>query len=292
MTEHTGGESGHGQGDRFDENDLEDGRRMSGSIGNGPPDGGDDAVSGGQSDLPLPGGAEAASTRANGLTAAYYVPLRDVDPRVGVELLGRLGQAGIAAYVAPTPGSKGGYGDVRPPSLPTDRLWVDGDRRSQAESVIAGSISEDEAFEALVAMFHESPPAEAPWPSTEELTSPVRANPWTTRRSIIARQEQEGAARTPDGEPALPAHVEAFLDEHFVPEPPPPLPRLAGMTLLAVGLIVLGVLMLVFHDQIPSDFTAGSMFLAPCAIVAGFVTLVWRMRDRDDDDSDDDGAVV
>jgi len=87
------------------------------------------------------GGMDAGATRANGLTAAYYVPLRDVDPRVGVELLSKLGDAGIAAYVAPTPGRSTGYGDVQVPPLPTDRLWVDGAQRSQAEAIIAGTIS-------------------------------------------------------------------------------------------------------------------------------------------------------
>jgi hypothetical protein len=232
-------------------------------------------------------GTDAGATRANGLTAAYYVPLRDVDPRVGVELLSKLGAAGIAAYVAPTPGRQGGYGDVRPPALPTDRLWVDGAQRSEAEAVIAGAISEDEVFEQLVAMFHTSSPAEAPWPATEELSAPTRAQTWTTRRSITARQ---APTPEPTPEPALPQHVENYLDEHFVPEPPPPLPRLQGMTILAWALIGFGLLALVFHDSIPVDFSQGSIYIAACAIVGGFATLVYRMRDDDDDDGD--GAVV
>src|SRR3954449_11472716 len=98
-------------------------------------------------------GMDAGASRANGLTAAYYVPLRDVDPRIGVELLSKLGDAGIAAYVAPTPGRSTGYGDVQVPPLPTDRLWVDGAQRTRAEAVIAGTLSEDEVFDQLVAMF-------------------------------------------------------------------------------------------------------------------------------------------
>src|SRR4051812_31842558 len=35
-------------------------------------------------------GTDAGATKANGLTAAYYVPLRDVDPRIGVEMLAKL----------------------------------------------------------------------------------------------------------------------------------------------------------------------------------------------------------
>ena len=269
MTDDTGDELG-------DETaDATDGGAMNGTSGEGPTDG--------QGGLE---GTDAGATRANGLTAAYYVPLRDVDPRVGVELLTKLGAAGIAAYVAPTPGRQGGYGDVRPPALPTDRLWVDGAQRSEAEAVIAGTISEDEVFEQLVAMFHTSSPAEAPWPATEELGT-TRAQTWTTRRSITARQPQPPAPE----EPAIPEHVERYLDEHFVPEPPPPLPRPQGITILAWALIALGILMIVFHDSIPTDFTQGSVFLAAAAIVGGFCTLVYRMRDGDHDDHGD-GAVV
>ncbi len=257
------------------------GGQMNGTSGEGPAEGPDSPFSG--------DGTDAGATRANGLTAAYYVPLRDVDPRVGVELLTRLGAAGIAAYVAPTPGQQGGYGDVRPPALPTDRLWVDGARRSQAEAVIAGTISEDEVFEQLVAMYHTSAPAEAPWPATEELSTPSRTQTWTTRRSITARQTP-APELTPE-EPALPEHVEAYLDVHFVPEPPPPLPRLQAATIFAWALIGLGVLAIVFHNSIPADFSTGSTFIAACAILAGFATLVYRMRDGDRDD-DNDGAVV
>jgi hypothetical protein len=263
------------------------GRQMNGMSGEGP------GESEGPRDLEGYGDSTAAgATRVNGLTAGYYVPLRDVDPRVGVELLTKLGAAGIAAYVAPTPGRKGGYGDVQPPALPTDRLWVDGAKRADAEGVIAGVTSEDEVFEQLVAMFHTSSPAEAPWPATEELGAPTRTPTWTTRRSITARQAQPPLPEvTPAGEPALPEHVERYLDEHFVPEPPPPLPKLHGVTILAWALIGLGVLMVVFHNSIPADFSQGSNLLAACAIVGGFFTLVYRMRDNDHDD-DGDGAVV
>ena len=63
-------------------------------------------------------------------------------------------------------------------------------------------------------------------------------------------------------EPALPEHVERYLDEHFVPEPPPPLPKLHGITILAWALIGLGILAIVFHNAIPADFAQGSNYLA------------------------------
>lgn len=264
------------------------GGTMNGMSGEGPVDGSaDDQGSRFYGDQPS--GSDAGATKANGLTAAYYVPLRDVDPRLAFELLAKLGDAGIAAYVAPTPGRQGGYGDVKPPALPTDRLWVDGAQRSEAEAVIADIVSEDEVFEALVAMFHTSSPTEVPWPATEELSAPTtRSQTWTTRRSITARQAPIPEI-TPE-EPVLPPHVESYLDEHFVPEPPPPLPRLQPITLLCWALIGFGILALALHNYIPLDFSQGSVWIASCAIIGGFATLVYRMRD--DDRDDDDGAVV
>jgi hypothetical protein len=272
--------------------------QMNGS-GDGPvdADGADSAGTAEGSEVTAPGHSDgtsdgtAGASRANGLTAAYYVPLRDVDPRVGVELLAKLAGAGIAAYVAPTPGDKGGYGDVHPPALPTDRLWVDGAQRAEAEALVSTAASDDEVFDQLVAMFHTSSPEVAPWPATEELGTTTRTPTWTTRRSITARQAQPPAPElTPQGEPALPQHVEDYLDEHFVPDPPPPLPRLQGITILAWALIAFGVLILVFHDQLPVDFSQGSFFIAVVAILGGFATLVYRMRDNDHNDGD--GAVV
>ena len=67
--------------------------------------------------------------RDNGLDAAAFVPLLDVDPRVGEHLLDVLASAGVPAYLEPS-------ADVEPytralslPSPPTDRLWVDRDQR-------------------------------------------------------------------------------------------------------------------------------------------------------------------
>ncbi|BEP15413.1 hypothetical protein acdb102_37240 [Acidothermaceae bacterium B102] len=265
------------------ENEGTGGGLMNGMGADGPVDGPRDLEG-------FTDGTAAGATRANGLTAAYYVPLRDVDPRVGGELLVKLGGAGIAAYVAPTPSRQGTVGAIQPQAIPTDRLWVDGAKRSEAEGIIAGVTSEDEVFDQLVAMFHTSSPVDAPWPATEELGTTTRTPTWTTRRSITARQSTPAPEVTPD-EPALPEHVERYLDEHFVPAPPPPLPKLHGVTILAWALIGLGILAIAFHNAIPADFSQGSNYLAALAIVGGFFTLVYRMRDNDHDD-DGDGAVV
>src|SRR5512139_3274877 len=63
--------------------------------------------------------------RDNGLQAAEYAAVGDVDPRVGEHLLDVLAIDGIAAYLRPST-------DLHPvtrstilPSRPTDRLYVD-----------------------------------------------------------------------------------------------------------------------------------------------------------------------
>jgi hypothetical protein len=74
--------------------------------------------------------------RDNGLDAVAFVPLLDVDPRVGEHLLDVLASAGVPAYLEPS-------ADVEPytralslPSPPTDRLWVDRDQRRQARMIV------------------------------------------------------------------------------------------------------------------------------------------------------------
>jgi hypothetical protein len=75
--------------------------------------------------------------RDNGLDAAAFVPLVDVDPRVGEHLLDVLGSAGVPAYLEPS-------ADVEPytrtlslPSPPTDRLFVDRDQHREAQEIVA-----------------------------------------------------------------------------------------------------------------------------------------------------------
>jgi hypothetical protein len=79
---------------------------------------------------------ERRGRRDNGLDAVAFVPLVDVDPRVGEHLLDVLGSAGVPAFLEPS-------ADVEPytrtlslPSPPTDRLWVDRDQRREAREIV------------------------------------------------------------------------------------------------------------------------------------------------------------
>jgi hypothetical protein len=83
----------------------------------------------------------------------------------------------------------------------------------------------------------------------------------------------------------------SVLDEHFVPAPPPPLPRLRRGTRWALSAVIVGVALIVgrsLTDAIPDAVALGVL-----AIVGGFVGLVAMMReDRPSDSDPDDGAVV
>jgi hypothetical protein len=96
-----------------------------------------------------------------------------------------------------------------------------------------------------------------------------------------------GIAATPSGE----YDPLSILDEHFVPDPPPPLPRLRRGTRWALAAILVGIVLIVgraFWDSVPDAVFLGVLF-----VVGGFIGLVAMMReDRPSDSDPDDGAVV
>jgi hypothetical protein len=74
--------------------------------------------------------------RDNGLDAAAFVPLVDVDPRVGEHLLDVLGSAGVPAYLEPSVDVEPYTRTLSLPSPPTDRLFVDRDQRREAREIV------------------------------------------------------------------------------------------------------------------------------------------------------------
>ena len=74
--------------------------------------------------------------RDNGLDAALWSPLTDVDPRVGEHLLDLLAAAGIAAYLEPATDVAPYTRTVYLPSPPSDRLFVDRNRTGEAREVL------------------------------------------------------------------------------------------------------------------------------------------------------------
>lgn len=86
--------------------------------------------------------------------------------------------------------------------------------------------------------------------------------------------------------PARPAD-----DEHFVPPDPPPLPRLGLSSLLGLGLLIIGVVLLAVPGLLGAPLGPG---IVPglLAMTAGLGWLVFGMRRGrgSDDGTDDDGA--
>jgi hypothetical protein len=235
-------------------------------------------------------------TRDNGLRCAGYQPVADLDPRIADAMLVTLRAAGIAAYAAPTPAAAGGYGELRLPSLPTDRLWADGEQIDRARELLAEQTTE---------------PAEYVDPDTPPAPMPEADKPGPAVDFDAAWQQVLTSLRTPslrEPDPQWPAAenlpvgagdddsddddgyvgIDPADQEHYVPPPPPPLPRLRSVTVGAVLAIACGLLAIVF------DLDAGGLRIpAFIAIVGGAISLVWNMRQGPPTDTGwDDGAVV
>jgi hypothetical protein len=246
--------------------------------------------------------------RDNGLVAAEYAAAGDVDPRVGEHLLDVLALDGIAAYLRPS-------SDLHPvtrtaslPNRPTDRLYVDRVHLATARDYLARlaadaraeeqSAADDEIWSQIVAGFAVDPvPPMRPWPAAEDLpeaggaAGPAGAP--DERPTITARPAaDEEPASLLDGLDTFGADLPDETDEGYTPPPPPPLPRPALPTVLGV-LGVIGGLVVFLHPSLLFTSEGVSLLLGFGAIVAGFVTLVLRLRPGDEDDDDpDDGARV
>jgi hypothetical protein len=83
--------------------------------------------------------------RDNGLDAERYIPLLDVDPRVGEHLLDVLRLAGVPAYLEPSIDLDPSTRATSLPSPPTDRLWVDRDRRETARDIVTAETAAGQA---------------------------------------------------------------------------------------------------------------------------------------------------
>jgi hypothetical protein len=110
---------------------------------------------------------------------------------------------------------------------------------------------------------------------------PARGNPRDSETSLL------------DGLDSVAGDLPADDDEGYTPPPPPPLPRISKYAVLGVLGIIVGFVLFLSPGLLPVDNDV-SMLLGFTAILAGFLTLIWRLRpDDDEDDYDpDDGARV
>ena len=249
--------------------------------------------------------------RDNGLDAAAYVPLADVDPRVGEHLLDVLRLAGVPAYLEPSADIEPYTRTLALPSPPTDRLWVDREQRAAARQIVEAESAEayafpprpevsrgddrpsqglfdrdeERAWEEIVAAFDANPPPPpvAPWPVGEDVDADADEQP--DRRSDQEDQRPDAAGQA--GQPG----EDLSGEEHYQPPPPPPLPRPSRRTVLGIVLVVLGAL-LTFGPRLLGVDASTGLTLGVVSILAGGAVLVLGLRDSRSDDGPDDGAVV
>ena len=151
--------------------------------------------------------------RANGLPAADWGALVDLDPRLSEALLDRLAAAGVAAYVEPAAGSVDTVSRaVALPKRPLDRLWVDADRGDEARAVVGAEIAD------LTALLAEDDPAA----TAHGLVQPV---PRTAATKVL-KPPTLPPAGPPAGPPDPDAAWQQILDgwgrESDAPVPPWP----------------------------------------------------------------------
>jgi hypothetical protein len=217
--------------------------------------------------------------RDNGLRAGNYMPIAELDPRVADDLLSALRDHGIAAYALPASGTVGGAMETRLPARPMDRLYVDDQRIDEARELLRREAPEPDPEQ-------ESAPApdfEASWQQvlTSLQSSPTHmTSPWPEREELsLAEREQDYDELVRDLE-----------EEHYVPPPAPPLPRLRRATLGALATMAFALFVMLTD--------AGGRLLSVLAFVvfvAAAGSLVYNMRPgppSSESDDDDDGAVV
>jgi hypothetical protein len=218
----------------------------------------------------------------NGLRAAAYVPLTDVDPDTGQQLLTALGRARIAAYLVPEAGAQ----------AQQSRLFVASEERTDARTIVAATVRALGSRDAEL-------PAPAPDPlaglDTDAVFHQLIAD-WhvDTTEAIrdaerdLRREDAEWRARLA----RPPVNDPIWLDDdHYVPPPPPPLPRLAAPTILAMTVLAISILVLGMGGAFG---LAGrlSLVLGIGGLLLGAIILFTRVRDRRRDDEDDDGATL
>ena len=234
--------------------------------------------------------------RDNGLDAALWSPLRDVDPRVGEHLLELLRDAGIAAYLEPSADVSPYTRTVYLPSPPSDRLFVDRTRSAEARGVVEGNADELARLRPPVRrQLRPDLDEDVEWRRIVEALEAEQRTPVDAgdAGSAGSEPEPEPAPPPPPRAIAPPAPVEPDpleVEEHFEPPPPPPLRPPSPASLYAVLLIAAGAL-LVFAPQLVGLSGDLAVVLGVGGVAGGVAVLVSRMRERSVEDGDD-GAVV
>ena len=246
---------------------------------------------------------------AAGGIAAYLQPSADLNPILRTTTLP--GPAHRPALRRPHPPRHGprasGQADRRRSARPRRPPSRDDPHRP-------GTV--DAEWAKIVAGFHTpADPTAPPWPAAEGV-DPTRAPaaadrpagnepPPAGRHAAVGRRLLRHLAQPPPHRPHEPSLLDGLDtfgsglrrradddDERYTPPPPPPLPRISKYAVAGVlghRARLRAVPVPVAAADRPRDYVT---LIGFTAIVAGAVTLVWRLRSGDDDDDFDDGAVV
>ncbi|MFI2611148.1 hypothetical protein [Kitasatospora sp. NPDC018619] len=204
-------------------------------------------------------------------------------------------RTGTEGAAAPLPGEPAAEAaELRPPRRTPER--------SQAE--------QDAIFAALVAQFDDPVDLNNPdWPEVENLRAQNELKGGLKEGGAGGRDDRDDLSdlaprpRPRSGRPVMPAGgagprdfelAEETDEGHFVPPEPPPLPA-ADVTAKFAWLAVLGGPALLLVDAVVwREISGWPAWVGITAFLGGFVTLVARMKDRDEDEPEDPdhGAVV
>jgi hypothetical protein len=184
------------------------------------------------------GGSARHGRRDNGLYAADYAAVGDVDPRIGEHLLDVLGNRGIAAYLQPTADQHPITRVTTLPGRPTDRLFVDRSELDTAREfltvltrdmdlpagIVEASAAADDtatpttggssapttrassefedAWASIVASFDRTTDTDtAPWPAIEDLSAQGTGPPAPPQAALPQQTPQEGPRDWPRWSP-------------------------------------------------------------------------------------------
>jgi hypothetical protein len=210
----------------------------------------------------------------NGLDAHTYVPLVDVDPNIGEQLLVALRRAGIPAYIEPA-------GEPERP-----RLFVASADRADARIVVQAATRGGEPLHPADVL--EGVDTEAEFNALVGEWDSDTINAVRSAERDLTREDADWRARLV---PGFPESSTADDEDHYVPPAPPPLPRLAGATIFALLVLAASIVVLIMGDSFGLDGNF-ALLLGVAGILVGAGLLIMRLRARPPDDDDDDGAIV
>jgi hypothetical protein len=222
--------------------------------------------------------------RSNGLTAEDYAPLAVLDRSVAADALLALREAGVAAYAVQPEGD--GEAGSEQATLFADRAALERARavvRELTPDAVAPAATpavDEVAWQQIVSGFSATAP-EPDHGQEQAADAPAEDPPEVRRRDDDVP------------EPPRAPHPLVRDDEHFVPEPTWPGPRLDLVSRLAWAGVLGGPLLLVGSALVSWSPPRLLLLLFVLGFVGGMTTLVLRMKDRPPpDDGPDDGAVV